>query len=1517
MPSAKSSLPDGSEALLPGHTAKASLVATTSANKPGAAAVHTPTAYSLLNGEKETRGDDEEEVLGGGSIAVNTNHNISGSIGALNGAGFGNPQQAVLGSIAAQSPTGALQSDGGDNELPQTPSLAAFIPPSLQNSTVYDALLANGDASLTGAFDKPHAHSDSGGNSISSDGSVPAINDSWPISSLEDYSAVCVEAKKHWRARLKQPTRAIEQSKADIRDFMCGSPRRRLRLVFVQLHHLIDETPKIYHILEQKQIVQGPAPTLTRLDRSLNALWSDLKLRCSLLILDKDSAQAVVSQSPLNEEGECSDKMTFVRSLVAATVKDAFENTSLLWESFDAYVRALVLVGSSKDLLDCVSQAVQGSAGAVQNFVKVLLDVYGALPDIYKGVIRVAVETVASRSALCARVVVAELGRYRLLPGVLFRTIAECAGSADETKVFLDGLLCTGAAAWIGKTTSESRPAYYQVASEIRTRIRSHFEHLDEEMQWQHVLPTMRVLSGLTGYLRIEAQSDDYEFFKQAAKLIDSGESDTNAMDVCAALLLTLTGFGSQVTARDTLQAITGISATGTARRIDCLLTYLQSNRPEEVEMFVSRTLNMDFVFPRERLFYLKDITSQSASAYFSSANVARRLVRIVVSPQRSVAVSSPNSELCRAAILNLLQRGVFQNEGVDVREWFTLAVRSVSISTADQFGPLVKAYVNAIFTSTAVTPIPESVLWKAFTPDADGINHSHNAPPSQVLFLMYVLYYCERLLDQPKKIGSNGAFASFGKRTSLGQNLASGALQSRSNSPFGLSGGISSSGASSNTNSPVPNRTSTGRSSPFGNGYGAPRRGEYSDQLLDSLPVSWVVQHVTNGLEYQQISPELLSMATSQYPDQLEVVSVLQRELAANGIQDTPSHPAFGIGHSQKPLLSMHSVTSANAFMHMTRKARHFIQSSLASQAGAIQEEHLLHFVEEYSKYPVSVCMDTCEAFTTAICQLAIARAKEGELTAVARRAWYMVHALNPHAVSAATVNAWRTESGANRPRLVTQDIWLDPLVIFRSDTRLFLSRNLVDIWLTVLAEFLILSKTNMQRLFKLRQRDSGTLKHSHIAAMVQLQEAGAIQLLLELSRLVKDRGVKQLLFGFIHARFLEQRTIQKLIHFQAYDISAIRDMVEHVPSMHACSEFIPELLMQSSPRLQHFAIELAAAITSKYPIVANEGMAKEVILPHIQTTLTQIAGTSVPDQLVICNAMLRAVITINSAFPMIHEDCVKLLKSVHDVANDRARGMFQNTPQQQQQQQQQGGSDKPSQTGSQAMKQSIAKWVVCCERILSFTDTPKQTSATKADATYIPIEEVDAADMVNKLEAASKSEKKGYQGSGRSGSPVPSAVGSPPQQQPPQLSQSQQQQQHKSPRPPMPSALPPLHNDHQPNSQHQPQQQSASSAMQKRPHSSISSGAHPPRGSPPALDPALNGSMMPSRPSMPLQHMSDHSSSGSAGGGGPGGNKKRNKHRGRYPGKDGGGGGGSGGSKPGQGPKRSKNDRPRSKDR
>ncbi|KAJ1827504.1 hypothetical protein LPJ56_001631, partial [Coemansia sp. RSA 2599] len=1178
---------------------------------------------------------------------------------------------------------------------------------------------------------------------------------------------------------------------------MIGSARRRLRLVLIQLHDLLDKAPKIYELLERKCILDASSVTQSRIDRALNSLWGELKARCSLLILDKETSHSIVRQSPLaDRDDDYADKVEAVELLVRSALQDVIENCTLLWELFDNSVRGLVLIGSGAQVLGQMWGSAKNAGleclEIQRSLVNVLLDSYAMLPDLYKVTIKDVIETIlTSADWHGVRIVRTGLRRHRVLPGALFRSVARSLSTearVDEARLFLDGLFCPGAGSWIGHSASGARPKYSQAGAEVRRALIDRFDALSLENKRRHVLSYMRAVSGLIGYLRLDVSDIDFAFFKKVAE----ASLSRHATDACAALFLVLIGFSARPSVQQISNAAFGILGLPPALQIDCLVAHLVTDQVKDVDSFISLALGMDFAYPRDRLFYLKDMATSDAATYFLGPSLCRRLV---AKGTASVSLGSDNA-LQRSAVLHCLRGAMFQSCGIDVREWMTDLIRTADAATANECVHLVKAYAEAIFGSSSITPVPETLLWNEFSAQKIGDLSGRYAPPSQVLFLLYVLYYCENLLEQPKRLSS--AFVSVGRRPTISSQTPSIGTQGRT----GSLGPASSVPAVRNgaTGSSIPGRRSgTDCGSPLASSFGAVRRGEYSDQLLDSLPILWIFLCVSADTRYQLLWPELLAMATAQHPDQLDTVSVLQRELTTGSLDGQAAY----VADTPVPLGIIDHMRLVKASYALCDRIR-----LLSGSDGEMCVGDLRFIVEEYSRLPAPVRIETCGLLAERLCLAALKSVSDNQFTASVRQTWFALHALNPHAVSAAAVNAWRSASEATKPRLTVQDMWLDPLVIFRSDSRVFLSASLVDILLTVLGEFLVLSRSTMRRIFTLRQRENGALKRSHLTAIIQLQESSALQMLIETARYLGNEEAKWLVYEFIHARFLEQRTIQKLVHFQAYSVDCISGMVSYVPSMHACSEFIPELLMQSAPRLQLFAIKLASAITTKYPIPANEGMAKEVILPHIQTTLVQIAGTSAAEKLSISNAMLSAVVDIDCAFPLIHNECRRLAIAVKDSAADKARGALQAQ-------------------ASQSQQLILAQWIGCCEHMLTIMSTPSSGCSGSRPA-FVCVEDIYIEDPVAKLEhAAAQTDKKAGH-AGRTGSPAPPEAAN---QHP--LPASGPPVPPGAPRPPVPP-LPHLHQAHQqpqqyvqgqPQSQQpQPQPQSQGQSQHKRPYGMMS---------------------------------------------------------------------------------------------
>ncbi|KAJ2345689.1 hypothetical protein GGF43_005158, partial [Coemansia sp. RSA 2618] len=119
---------------------------------------------------------DEDEVIGSGSVAFGVpsgNADASSSNVHMTTNGFGAKDSSPHSSSLLSAPVSPLL------------EASSLIPPSLQSSTISNALASSDD--------------------------TPAIDDSRPLSSSDDYAAVAREAHMHWIARRKQPVSVLEQ----------------------------------------------------------------------------------------------------------------------------------------------------------------------------------------------------------------------------------------------------------------------------------------------------------------------------------------------------------------------------------------------------------------------------------------------------------------------------------------------------------------------------------------------------------------------------------------------------------------------------------------------------------------------------------------------------------------------------------------------------------------------------------------------------------------------------------------------------------------------------------------------------------------------------------------------------------------------------------------------------------------------------------------------------------------------------------------------------------------------------------------------------------------------------------------------------------------------------------------------------------------------------------------------------------------------------------------------------------
>ena len=104
---------------------------------------------------------------------------------------------------------------------------------------------------------------------------------------------------------------------------------------------------------------------------------------------------------------------------------------------------------------------------------------------------------------------------------------------------------------------------------------------------------------------------------------------------------------------------------------------------------------------------------------------------------------------------------------------------------------------------------------------------------------------------------------------------------------------------------------------------------------------------------------------------------------------------------------------------------------------------------------------------------------------------------------------------------------------------------------------------------------------------------------------------------------------------------------MVENVPSIHICYEFIPELLGQPRLEQQMFAISIITNLLQKIP---NEGMHEldeKVIIPYFKKYLSANLTTAIiKNQPRFSKVVIQSIISILKVFPDLEDECFYVIQ-------------------------------------------------------------------------------------------------------------------------------------------------------------------------------------------------------------------------------------------------------------------------------
>jgi hypothetical protein len=182
----------------------------------------------------------------------------------------------------------------------------------------------------------------------------------------------------------------------------------------------------------------------------------------------------------------------------------------------------------------------------------------------------------------------------------------------------------------------------------------------------------------------------------------------------------------------------------------------------------------------------------------------------------------------------------------------------------------------------------------------------------------------------------------------------------------------------------------------------------------------------------------------------------------------------------------------------------------------------------------------------------------------------------------------------------------------------------------------------------------ERGALMH----ALLQAQEAAAIQLLMELcapGSAPPDPLVCTLVCQYVHAAFVANPGLPQAVLTAGFPVRALPALVAGVPSMHVCLELLPALMETEDLSLQAFAVRVAGALAPVYPVPKALVAARAAFgRLHAATYL------EAPSRTRFFEVALPAVPQLCAAFPPLSEAAVVLLVKLRntEVASAAAGG-------------------------------------------------------------------------------------------------------------------------------------------------------------------------------------------------------------------------------------------------------------------
>ena len=271
----------------------------------------------------------------------------------------------------------------------------------------------------------------------------------------------------------------------------------------------------------------------------------------------------------------------------------------------------------------------------------------------------------------------------------------------------------------------------------------------------------------------------------------------------------------------------------------------------------------------------------------------------------------------------------------------------------------------------------------------------------------------------------------------------------------------------------------------------------------------------------------------------------------------------------------------------------------------------------------------------------------------------WERLESVEPRKLWLATANSLRLKGSG---QLKHDDLAQDPLLILHCDPRVFRVPPIYSLLLDTLAAYLAASRVYLYRVQKQREVEEKSFQdamtpHDLRQAIISTQESATIQLLIEVCMPNEDDNDNLSPFGIqltnlteiqclscslINQMIIADPNLARIIHVQGYPSHMIEMLVQGVPSMHICTDFIPDLLEETdNPTNIVFCVQLTACLCEQYPLHKAIGVCQRVL----EFLSKRVRHLDSKERAGVFKPMLISLVHFAKTFPTLSEDITNLL--------------------------------------------------------------------------------------------------------------------------------------------------------------------------------------------------------------------------------------------------------------------------------